>query len=82
MLTINQTQLELLLAEMKRQNLDEVEIAYDNGYGRAYNRSIEFRDINWLGRWNKEQNDDYNLLILQEYNTCIDVNGSCIKMIK
>lgn len=79
MLRINQTQLELLLAEMKRQNLDEVEIAYDNGYGMDYNQSIAFRDINWLGRWNKEQNDDYDLLTFQEYNTYIDVSGSCIK---
>jgi hypothetical protein len=82
MLRINQTQLELLLAEMKRQNLDEVEIAYDNGYGMNYNQSIKFRDINWCGRWNKEHNDDYNLLTLQEYNTYIDVSGSCIKMVK
>lgn len=79
MLRINQTQLELLLAEMKRQNLDEVEIAYDNGYERDYYKGITFRDIDWLGRWNKEQNDDYNLLTLQEYDTYIYVSGSCIK---
>lgn len=79
MLRTNRTQLELLLEEMKRQNLDEVEIAYDNGYGMDYNQSIVFRDINWLGRWNKEQNDNYNLLTLKEYNTYIGVSGSCIK---
>ena len=59
--------------------MDEVEIAYDNGYGVDYNQSIDFRDINWLGRWYKEQNDDYNLLTLQEYDTYIYVSGSCIK---
>lgn len=78
MLRINQTQLELLLAEMKRQNLDEVEINYDDGHDMDYFQGITFRDINWLGRWYKEQYD-YNLLILQEYNTYIDVSGSCIK---
>jgi hypothetical protein len=78
MLRVNRTQLELLLAEMKRQNLDEVEIYHDDGYGMNYNQSITFRDIDWLGRWNKEQNDDYNLLTLQEYNTYICVSGSCI----
>lgn len=77
MLTINQTQLELLLAEMKRQNLDEVEIAYYNGYGMDYNQGIRFRDINWLEKW--EYDDDYNLLTLQEYDTDVDVSGSCIK---
>lgn len=78
MLTINQKQLELLLAEMKRQNLDEVEIAYDNGYGMNYNQGVTFRDTDWIERW--EYDDDYNLLKLQEkYDTDIDVSGSCIK---
>lgn len=77
MLKINQTQLELLLAEMKRQNLDEVEIDYDNGYGMAYNQGVTFRDTDWIERW--ECDDDYNLLKIQDYNTYIDVSGSCIK---
>lgn len=82
MITMNRNMLKLLLEEMDKQHLDEVEIVHDNGYGMNYNQSITFRDINWYGRWNKEQNDDYNLLKLQEYNTYIDVSGSCIKWIK
>lgn len=78
MLRINQTQLELLLAEMKRQNLDEVEIYHSDGYEREYDESVCFRDKEWLHRWANEDME-YNLLEIERYGKDIDVSGCCIK---
>lgn len=77
MLKINQTQLELLLAEMKRQNLDEVEIYHSNGYEREYDEAVYFRDAEWLSKW--DEDIEYDLLIIERYRNDINVKGCCIK---